>query len=237
MRIGAGNAGRRRKGRIMNVRKMVGMAVAVSCMALGAVFASAGSALGATAHMYPISSNLTPIDADNAILTPDGNPVLFEVLVDSASAAEVFGFQWEVGIDLEGHGLVFNASSSQSLSRAMATGNSDYMLYGDSDGFYAFTSVKGLVGSDLDPSPDSGHVPVGKLLGVVALDMTDVGAVTTQLGNGGYTLSDPYSYLLLGDYFSTESLDIPAFNLIPEPGMMALLMVGGLAILRRRRNR
>jgi hypothetical protein len=206
-------------------------------MALGAVPALEGTALGATAHLYPISSNLTPIDADNAILTPDGNPVLFGILVDSASAAEVFGFQWEVGINPNGQGLVFSASSSQTLSRAMATGNSDYLLYGDNDGFYAFSSAKGLVGSDMDASSDSGHAPVGKLLGVVALNMTDVGAVTTQLGIGGYTLSDPYSYLVLDDYFSTESLDIPAFNLIPEPGMMALLVVGGLAVLRRRRNR
>jgi len=201
---------------------------------IGAITANA---VGGTGQLYPISENLTPIGAGQAILTPDGNPVLFGVLVDSVSAASVFGFQWELGIDPDGQGLVLNASSSQSLSRAMATGNSDYLLYGDSDGFYAFESVKGLVGSDLDPTSASGHAPVGKLLGVVALDMTDVGAVTTQLGAGGYTLSDPHSYLLLGDYFSTESLDIAAYKLIPEPGMMALLMVGGLAILRRRPKR
>lgn len=214
-------------------RTVVGV-VGAGMFMIGAI---AGSAVGGTAHLYPISENLTPIDAGSAILTPDGNPVLFGILVDSSSAASVFGFQWELGINPDGQGLVLNAGSSQSLSRAMATGNSDYLLYGDSDGFYAFTGANGLVGSDLDPTTASGHAPVGKLLGVVVLDMTDVAAVTTQLGEGGYTLSDPHSYFILDDYFSTESLDIPACNLIPEPGVMALLMVGGLAILRRRTKR
>jgi hypothetical protein len=199
------------------------------------VGAMVGSAVGGTAHFYPISANLTPIDDGNAILTPDGNPVLLGIVVDSSSATSVYGLQWEVAIGPEGQGLAFNAGDSQSRSRDMATNNPDYLLYGDSDGFYAFATAKGLAGSDLDPTPGSGHAPVGKRLGVVSLNMTDPGAVTTQLGAGGFTVSDPYSYLLLDDYFSTESLDIPAYNLVPEPGTTALVVVGGLAVLCRRR--
>jgi len=210
----------------------------IALRAVGIAFvvgAMVGSAVGGMAHLYPISANLTPIDDDHATLTADGNPVLLGIMVDSSTAASVYGFQWEVAIGPEGKGLAFNASDSQTLSRAMATNNSDYLLYGDSDGFYAFATAKGLAGNDVDATSASGHAPVGKLLGVVSLDMTDVGAVTTQFGAGGFTVSDPYSYLILSDYFSTEGLDIPAYYLTPEPATITLLVIGGLAVLRRRR--
>lgn len=177
----------------------------------------------------PINPNEYWVDLDPA--TPVA--LVFEVVVDHAYEL-AGGFEWQLG--LASAGLAFDAEASEAATAALATDPSHvppYLLFEDTWGFDAVLSAKGIRGSDLSDSLST-YDPVGKSLGIAVVAVTDEEAAL-----GWHTIQDPASFLLLGDFMTTEELWIPplAFEITPEPATLALLAVGGLAAIWRRRRR
>jgi hypothetical protein len=172
------------------------------------------------------------------IVTVDGNPatveqITFEVIADGSTAEEVYGFEWQLGVT--GSGLSFNVAYTKSLTDALITDPAHfpaYLLYGDSFIFDAALSDKGIRGSDVSNNSLT-YAPAGKSLGLVVLTVTDEVAAL-----GIHQIQDPESFFVLGDFESIEGLDIPSFQfeVVPEPATLAILALGGLAVLRRRKN-
>jgi hypothetical protein len=172
------------------------------------------------------------------VVTVDHNPgtvetLVLEIIVGSSTAQQVSGFEWQLGVT--GSGVAFDAVSTESMTRALVTDSAHspaYFLYGDSFGFDAAPSAKGIRGGDLS-SNLSAYDPAGTSLGYVVLTVTDETAAL-----GVHEIQDPESFFLLSDFASMEGLEIPSFQftVVPEPATLSLLAVGMIALSCRRRR-
>lgn len=200
-----------------------------------AMLAGCATAFGGTGHILLLNGtgpNEFMVDLNPA--TPES--LVFEIIVDSSYSFEagVGGFEWQLG--LSSAGLAFDAAASEAATNAMASDplhSPAYLLFDDSFGFDAALSAKGIRASDLSESL-SGYNPIGLSLGIVVVTVTDEAAAV-----GLHLIEDPESFLLLSeDFQTTEPLTIPAlsFRILPEPGTLALLAIGALAAVRRRRK-
>jgi hypothetical protein len=205
------------------------------CLAVGT------GAFGATGRLLlPRNPSINPhvIETEPVITVEvDLNPltseaVVFEVVVDTGTMEEVWGFEWQIGVD--GNGLAFDTIASEALANAIAgmpTWEPRYLLFEDSAGFTAAESPKGIRAGDLSEST-MGYDPANTSLGVFVIDIASEGAAL-----GLHTLADPESFLF-DIYLDREQIQLPAiqFLVVPEPSA-ALLLTLGLVGLRLRRRR
>ena len=197
-----------------------------------AMLAGCATAFGGTGHILLLNGtgpNEFTVDLNPAT----SESLVFEIIVDSSYSIDVGGFEWQLG--LGSAGLAFDAAASEAATNALASDSLHapaYLLFGDSFGFDAALSVKGIRASDLSEGL-FGYNPIGLSLGIVVVNVTDEAAAV-----GLHLIEDPESFLLLGDFETTELLTIPALSvrIIPEPGTLALLAIGLLAAVRRRRK-
>lgn len=191
-----------------------------------------GEAFAGVAHLIMLNG----VDADTYKLTADPTDteeILFEVIVDSSVADDVVAFEWQ--LELGSAGLDFDVVSSESASNNLVTdaGHTPrYLFYLNSFGFDAVESTKGIRGSDVT-GDGTEYDPTGTSLGIVVVTVTDESAAI-----GWHSIQDPPTgFFLLSDYATTETLTVSQldFEVTPEPATIALLVIGGLAVLRRRR--
>ncbi len=205
------------------------------CLAAGtAAFGAAGRLL------LPSNPNINPhvIETDPEITVwVDLDPlttemVVFEVVVDSSALADVWGFEWQIGVD--GNGLEFDTVASETLTNVLAdldTWEPRYLLFEDSAGFTAAPSPKGIRAADFSESMTT-YVPEGRSLGVFMINIAD-----EREALGRHTLEDPCSFLF-DLYCDQEELELPPlrFRIVPEPSAVALLAIGLMGLKLRRKR-
>ena len=206
-----------------------------ACLAVGT------AALGATGRLLlPSNPSINPhvIETEPEItVRVDLDPltteaVVFEVVVDSSILAEVWGFEWQVGVS--GDGLEFDTFASEVLTNAIAvlpTWEPRYLLFEDSAGFTAAPSPKGIRAGDFSESRMA-YAPEGKSLGVFMINIAD-----EREALGRHTLEDPCSFLF-DLYCDQEELELPPlrFRIVPEPSAAALLAMGLMGLKLRRKR-
>lgn len=190
-------------------------------------FASCLSVFGAEGHIVGPSSIV--IDGNSSTV----ETATFEIVVDKSDSPTAGGFEWQVG--LTGQGMQFNVAAGAAATQTLATDSTHvpaYFALNDSSEFLASTSFGGIRCGDMSNTLAVSN-PIGKSLGYFVVEFTD-----EMKAMGTHTLTNPPSFILLGDFESTENLTISdfTFTVVPEPTTLCLMGMGAMAMLRRRRK-
>ena len=146
-------------------------------------------------------------DIDNGVVR-----VLFDqAITDTDDLADIFVFDWG------------NAQDNAQSIRAIVGGTLASPVYGGSTITSVTTPTRlgSTSGRFLDLDADSGGTKVMQDLGGFGLDLSDDFGVTSIIGI---------------EFDNTDHDTIGIYAVIPEPGSLVLLGLGGLAMLSRRRN-
>ena len=203
-----------------------------------------GICLGAfSASAFGATGILVSLDGEAALLEVDGDPATnetfrFEVIVDDANGMFATD-SYEYLLSVSGAGLEFDYDATEAATSALAAdaGHAPmYLLFGDSLGVAAADDIQDdfttLTVSDLSDSGATYNPTDRPSLGIFVLKVIDDAAA--MAGGGLHTISD--GGVLLG---SDEPLSIAALQIqiTPEPATLALILVGGAAVILQRRRR
>lgn len=220
---------------------MKGYGTALCCACL--LMCSAG-AFGATAYIYSNDPNV--IDRGSAVfeLVLDKDPLTedsfrFEVIVDTCGLTAADSYEYLLRIS-PGLGLEFDFIATEDETTAVANDPLHiprYLLFDDSLGVYADEDYPGdpttITVSDLSDSGSTYNPLERPSLGIFVIKVTDEAAFLAACPPYGPGQDVLDGGVLIG---SDEELSVNPITLTPEPATMALLAIGGLGFVLRRRK-
>ena len=199
--------------------------------------------VAAPAQAETVTANVTGQVVSNGIGNPplsgvnSGDSVALSFTVDSNNFVDgIPGDTRGYVIDQSSFSLTFASLLTLGLQDPFPGGQTPYFTLVDgnpvSDGFFVSTSPAAPGGVPLVQEP----YPLNLNLGYTGdtLDSLDILDAIGVYGFGGLTSSNFNLWLLFPGNVSME-MDFGQMTITPEPATFALLLVGGLAVLRRKR--